>query len=625
MFERIGGKVAAEGGEDAVADLDKGDAAIGGIDAAIASSSFTKEDIELAGDLDAGEAAADDDEVQGFAAAFGIVQSIGEFEHGNGAIAETDGITHVLDFKGILTQTGNGRHARHGAERDDEMVVGEDSRLLVADQSVCDGAGGGINRGDIGHLKLGAAEEIANGNDDVAGLETARAGFDEERVEDEVVVAIEEENVSIGLSESALKMLGAICTGKAAAEDDDALGHSDASSSVGRVRRFAGTYTGSGGDAREIMAMSSTDHIVIRRGVAYAMFIYDIGLGVRLDEAEGLLAASTSRQVLPHRRRTPRHFEFQPAPLRVSGSSEGLTIGSGQVVSALDCVVYDFGAVAVVYEIPVNGAIEVLLEMGDALYECSVLLKDSERRVGELMERVRPAVNKPNRSAFVEDYVVYQLEEVVDGEGRAVRPADVVTRHAGLLAGVLRAERATLSQQEVDDALSSRMAYTDDDLVIIDWNAAMVFDRDAEDTRTVLEYANVELLEMRHLDHRLDLLLNESHKTISENPWKRIFLFRSQTGAMRYLAELRIDSAVMFEEVNNALKLLGDQYLARVYRLAAQRLHIGDWDGSILRKLDTAESMYDKMSDYQSARRIEVLEWIIILLIAWEVVWAFLR
>ena len=37
---------------------------------------------------------------------------------------------------------------------------------------------------------------------------------------------------------------------------------------------------------------------------------------------------------------------------------------------------------------------------------------------------------------------------------------------------------------------------------------------------------------------------------------------------------MQVESAVLFEGVNNALKLLGDQYLARVYRLASQRFHL---------------------------------------------------
>jgi uncharacterized Rmd1/YagE family protein len=76
------------------------------------------------------------------------------------------------------------------------------------------------------------------------------------------------------------------------------------------------------------------------------------------------------------------------------------------------------------------------------------------------------------------------------------------------------------------------------------------------------------------------------------------------------------DSAVLFEGVTNALKLVGDQYLARLYRLASRRMRLPDWYESITRKLGTVESIYEKLSDQASALRLEALEWIIIVLIA---------
>ncbi|HNB58851.1 MAG TPA: hypothetical protein PK308_00960, partial [Phycisphaerales bacterium] len=81
-----------------------------------------------------------------------------------------------------------------------------------------------------------------------------------------------------------------------------------------------------------------------------------------------------------------------------------------------------------------------------------------------------------------------------------------------------------------------------------------------------------------------------------------------------------MDSAVLFEGVNNAIKLVGDQYLARVYRLAARRFHLAERDEAILRKLQTLENMYDKMSSQAAARRLEILEWIVIALIALSLV-----
>ena len=75
--------------------------------------------------------------------------------------------------------------------------------------------------------------------------------------------------------------------------------------------------------------------------------------------------------------------------------------------------------------------------------------------------------------------------------------------------------------------------------------------------------------------------------------------------------------------MNNAIKLVGDQYLARVYQLASERLHLPRWDAAVERKLATAESVYQKMTDAATTRRMEALEWIIIILILVSIVIAF--
>jgi hypothetical protein len=97
-------------------------------------------------------------------------------------------------------------------------------------------------------------------------------------------------------------------------------------------------------------------------------------------------------------------------------------------------------------------------------------------------------------------------------------------------------------------------------------------------------------------------------------------IFGYYSADLRRLAELQVDNAIIFEGVNNTLKLLGDQYLARVYALINKRFHLDEWDTSILRKLQTLDSIYDKISDEAGSRRMEILELVIIVLIAFSIV-----
>jgi hypothetical protein len=55
----------------------------------------------------------------------------------------------------------------------------------------------------------------------------------------------------------------------------------------------------------------------------------------------------------------------------------------------------------------------------------------------------------------------------------------------------------------------------------------------------------------------------------------------------------------------------------------SQRFHFTEWDHAITRKLAVTEGIYQKLSDRSTARRLEVLEWIVILLIALDVAASF--
>jgi hypothetical protein len=71
---------------------------------------------------------------------------------------------------------------------------------------------------------------------------------------------------------------------------------------------------------------------------------------------------------------------------------------------------------------------------------------------------------------------------------------------------------------------------------------------------------------------------------------------------------LKVEATDLFERTGNVLKLVGDQYLARVYGLLAARFHLKEWEASIQRKLGVAEGVYQVISDQATAKRTEFLE-----------------
>lgn len=356
------------------------------------------------------------------------------------------------------------------------------------------------------------------------------------------------------------------------------------------------------------------------RGECRVLFAYDLGLSIDLDRARALLTTAHGApavRTLLEDRPTPKYVEFHPKPVRTSERPEGQPADiAGLAVSPdSDATLFDFGAACFSYRIPFEASLDALLDLSVELYDHAALKEDSRRRVDDLVRSIGAAIARPRIASPVEDYVVF----VVHPDSLRGTPDEFLERHAGLVARVLRAEPRPLSRQEESDALGCRISYSPGDLALIDWNGALVIQEDAADLLAVLEFANVELLEMRHLDEQLDRALDEAYRLTQSPPGLRAVLTRHAASDHQRIAKMQMDSALLFEGVNNALKLLGDQYLARVYRLAAQRLHLPEWDAAILRKLETLGSIYDKMSDRQANHRMEILEWIIIGLIAFEI------
>ncbi len=192
----------------------------------------------------------------------------------------------------------------------------------------------------------------------------------------------------------------------------------------------------------------------------------------------------------------------------------------------------------------------------------------------------------------------------------------MLAQHRDLLARAIEAERDAISPGQVQRATEGTMSYAPTDLAVVDWNAAVLFDARPDDVIAVLQHANIELLELRVLDRELDAILDHADETLAQLTRSRFWPAFASGGMLRRVASAQTDAAVMFEGVHNAIKLLGNQYLARLYRLAAGRFDLPAWQQSVQRKLDATESLYQKMSDSTSTKRLEVLEWVIIVLIA---------
>jgi hypothetical protein len=185
---------------------------------------------------------------------------------------------------------------------------------------------------------------------------------------------------------------------------------------------------------------------------------------------------------------------------------------------------------------------------------------------------------------------------------------------------------APLSAQERDEVLKHRLSYLSNDLVVATWSAALVYDTDpgVQAALEIFEYANSQLLQFRYyddlLDDRLALIYKEIEGTRQYRWWRR----NRYTHPAREVHALFIDVNELTDRTDNALKLVGDVYAARLLALANSRLGVNPWRDSVEEKLETLDKIYRFAVDQTGMERGELLEFAIVAILVFELILFFL-
>jgi hypothetical protein len=356
----------------------------------------------------------------------------------------------------------------------------------------------------------------------------------------------------------------------------------------------------------------------IRGGRILAFFAFDVADSIELEAIPRVLRPERAR--IARSRPAPEYVGFAVAPIDVALEDHSIELPSGEVRASVTARLFDFGAVSLCFALPLGGSLESLPALAHALALSVDLGSHARRAVETLVAEIRPALQRPGWNDLVEDYYVFEVSELEPVVGSEALLRD----HAETLAATLSLDTAPLSRQQIEHALAEPISYTPADLVLADWNGALVIDADSADTRAVLEFLNVQLLELRFLDLRLDRALAR----FSLEVYRDETLWRAFRGphrlAIRALSELTVETQRLCERVENALKLVPDVYLARVHRRSSQRLGLPTWERSVQSKLDAVRHLTSVLSERAAARRAEALELTIIALIALEIALALL-
>ena len=369
-------------------------------------------------------------------------------------------------------------------------------------------------------------------------------------------------------------------------------------------------------------------NIIARRhryvGEVVYMFAFDVAYEMTRQPVRELLGQPVAQFVVDASKRSPRHlFFYRPQMVRLP-PLERLgphgPIRMERVVKLLPV-----GALSITVRVPFTvPQVEDLVVYHDLQFSNGSLHQEVRRLAEEVRRELAPYFVRPVRHLAEEEaYTVFCLESPLRTEdGAALSAENWLRANRREVAALLTQEPEIdhLSKQEADESTGRFLSYYERDVLVIDWDAALLVDesQNFDETLYVMELANLQLAELEAYDRILDDSLERAYRDLSARP------MRGRASMLRELRELRIDLARFSDELSNITKFFGDWHLARIYENLSARFHLSDWHRTLDRKLQTLDDLYQLLNHDQTNRWMLILEVTIVLLFIIDLVILFL-
>jgi len=349
-------------------------------------------------------------------------------------------------------------------------------------------------------------------------------------------------------------------------------------------------------------------------GSVTAFFLFDVAEAIDLPRVQSAIGAGVAARLSP-KPTTPSYVQYRQPPIALDGRVVGMPDTDGFTVRFKT---FDYGVISVALTRAFSGTWEAWVDYGLACHENPALGQNAERFARRLVERISAAITRPRDEFLAEDYLVFAATHVDDAQTAEA----LMAAHGGTIAQLLRGERSALSAEERHEVLRHHISYFADDLVIPTWSSAFIRDTETGTLAAleIFEFANSQLLEFRYYDRLLDAELERIYPQLQKTGWLYNWLARRYTRAARQLHSLFIDVNELTDRTENALKIVGDVYAARLFGLAGARLGLSEWKGSVQEKLKTLDDIYRFTVEQTAMARGEFLELTIVILIVLELV-----
>ena len=361
------------------------------------------------------------------------------------------------------------------------------------------------------------------------------------------------------------------------------------------------------------------------KGEVVYIYAFDVAYEMVRQPVRELLGQPVAQFVVDASKRSPRHlFFYRPQMVRLPPLER---IGPGGPLRVERIVkLLPVGALSITVRVPFEvERIEDLVGYHDLQFSNGSLHEEVRRLAEEVRAELNPYYVRPiPQLADEEAYTVFCIDSpLLSNDGTALNAEHWWRANRRAVASLLTQEPDVdhLSKQEADESTGRYLTYYEHDLVVVDWDAALIIDehQNFDETLYVMELANLQLAELEAYDRILDGALERSYRDLTLRPT------RGRANMLRDLRELRIDLARFSDELSNITKFFGDWHLARIYENISARFHLTDWHKTLDGKLKTLDDLYQLLNHDRMNRWMLGLELTIVLLFVIDLVILFVK
>jgi hypothetical protein len=358
----------------------------------------------------------------------------------------------------------------------------------------------------------------------------------------------------------------------------------------------------------------SSPKVKLYTGEVVYIYAFDVAYDMTRQPIRELLGQPVAQFAVDASKRSPKQlFFYKPQMVRLPPLERIGPHGQVRVERAIKLL--PVGAISITVRVPfaVNH-VEDLVVFHDLQFSNGALHDEMRRLAEEAVAELKSFYVRPHPQLIEEEaYTVFCIASpLLAQDGARISAESWFQSHRRQVAALLTQEpdMERLSKQESDESTGRYLSYYEDDLVVVDWDAALLIDepRDFGETLYIMELANLQLAELEAYDRILDTALERSYRDLGGRP------LRSRGDILRELREIRIDLARFNDELSNITKFFGDWHLARIYEKLSSRFHLAEWHRTIDGKLKTLDDLYQLLKHDQTNRMMIWLEVTIVLL-----------